>query len=97
MDGRIFGQAHRGPGPGRAANVKETLSIKRWPSARYQALIRRLLDETDFNLLLIGGPTDREAHEAMAPDTARILDGAGVLSLQQSYLALKKMPGDGDP
>ena len=76
--------------PGGAANVKETLSIKRWPSARYQALIRRLLDETDFNLLLIGGPTDRETHEAMAPDTARILDGAGVLSLQQSYLALKK-------
>lgn len=75
--------------PGGAMNVKEQRSISRWPLASYEALIGRLLAETGCMVVLIGGPGDRPFTAALRLDPSRVIDTAGKLNLQQSYLLLK--------
>jgi ADP-heptose:LPS heptosyltransferase len=75
--------------PGGAMNVKEQRSISRWPLASYEALIRRLLAETECMVVLIGGAGDRPFTDALRLDPFRVIDTAGILNLQQSYLLLK--------
>jgi len=70
-------------------NVKEQRSISRWPLASYEALIRGLLAETECMVVLIGGPGDRPFTAALRLDPSRVIDTAGKLNLQQSYLLLK--------
>ena len=43
---------------GGGSNPGMDLTAKRWPLARYQELARRLIQELDAQLLLIGGPGD---------------------------------------
>ena len=55
----------------------------------YAALAQRILNETPFNILLIGGPNDIKFTSKLLIDPARCFDIAGKASIQQVYLALR--------
>ncbi|MEW6264253.1 MAG: glycosyltransferase family 9 protein [Thermodesulfobacteriota bacterium] len=75
--------------PGGAANIKESRTISRWPLELYRELVRRVLDETEFGVLLVGGPGDRDFTRPLVLND-RVLDLAGGLTPVQTYLALKE-------
>ncbi len=75
--------------PGGAANVKEEMNIKRWPLEYYLSLIKRIIQETNYKILLIGGKNDIKFTQKLQIDNQRILDLAGKTNIQQTYLALK--------
>lgn len=63
---------------------------KRWPIQRWLSLARRILNETDANLVLLGAKSDRreasEAMDAMGEDGAgRIVNLTGETSIRDMY------------
>lgn len=75
--------------PGGAVNVKENRDLARWPLKKYRGLVEKILAETDLTVVLIGGPDDRPLTESLCLDKDRVIDTAGRLTVQQSYLVLK--------
>lgn len=65
--------------PGGGSNPGMQLTSKRWPLERYTALARKLVQELDVQVLLVGGPDD-------APLTQEIL--AGVDGAQDAVVDL---------
>lgn len=50
--------------PGGGSNPGMELTAKRWPLSHYQALARKLIQELDAQVLLIGGPNDVALNQA---------------------------------
>ena len=75
--------------PGGAANAKEEMDIRRWPIEYYLLLVRRILKETNYQILLIGGKDDIKFSQELQIDKHRILNLTGRTNIQQTYLALK--------
>lgn len=72
--------------PGGGINPGMALLSKRWPAARYAALMDRLVAEFGADLVLLGGPGDEAVvaevlARAQAPTRARTLDLGGRLAL----------------
>ena len=83
------GRAMIAVAPGGAQNVKESRDLARWPLERYRSLVEKILAKTDLNVVLIGGPDDRRLTESLCLDENRVIDTAGRLTVQQSFLVLK--------
>ncbi len=69
---------------------------KRWPIQRWRDLVRRILDETDANLVLIGTGGDRKASSEMVsalgePARRRLLDLTGNTSIADLYALLRRI------
>jgi lipopolysaccharide heptosyltransferase II len=75
--------------PGGAQNIKESRDLSRWPLDRYRTLVEKILAQTNLTVVLIGGPDDRKWTESLCLDENRVMDTAGRLTVQQSYLVLK--------
>ncbi len=76
--------------PGGAANAKEEMDIRRWPIENYLSIAKKILHETNFNIVLIGGKNDTKLTEYIQQlDNKRILNLAGKTNIQQTYIALK--------
>ncbi len=76
--------------PGGAANAKEEMDIKRWPIEYYLLLVEKILRETNYRILLIGGKNDIRFTKKLLVNDQRILDLAGKTNIQQTYLVLKQ-------
>ena len=75
--------------PGGAANVKEEMDIRRWPLENYFHLVEKIIENTIYKVLLIGGKNDILLTQKLEIDKNRILNLAGKTNIQQTYLALK--------
>jgi len=69
-------------------------ATKRWPPSRYGELAARIFDETPADVVLLGGPGDRELLDVVAGAVdprhrARVHNLAGELGLRESYQALR--------
>lgn len=62
---------------------------KHWPISSWQQLLKRILDKTDFNVVLVGGPQDKTLTQSilsaipMAEQQKRVLDVAGQTTLRE--------------
>ncbi len=59
-----------GPGGG--------LAVKLWPRERFAALVRRLAEWEDVDIVIVGGPMERGLAEELAAGGARALSGLGL-------------------
>ncbi|HLG63390.1 MAG TPA: lipopolysaccharide heptosyltransferase II [Ktedonosporobacter sp.] len=79
--------------PGGGSNPGMELTAKRWPLARYRELVRKLVDELDAQVLLIGGPEDVALNQSLLAGLAlpngRVIDLAGKTSIGQLAAQLK--------
>jgi ADP-heptose:LPS heptosyltransferase len=79
--------------PGGGGNPGMELTAKRWPLARYRELVRKLVDELDAQVLLIGGPEDVALNQSLLAGLAlpngRVIDLAGKTSIGQLAAQLK--------
>lgn len=67
---------------------------KRWPPSRFGELARLIVEETPSDLVLLGGPGDRELLDVIASAVdgrhkGRLHNLAGELGLRESYQALR--------
>ncbi|QBD82047.1 lipopolysaccharide heptosyltransferase II [Ktedonosporobacter rubrisoli] len=73
--------------PGGGSNPGMELTAKRWPLARYRALVDRLVKERQARVLLIGGPDDTALTQAILNELdvpeGTVIDLAGKLSIGQ--------------
>ena len=76
--------------PGGASNAKEEMDIRRWPIEYYLQLVKKIIEKTDYSILLIGGKNDVQFTRKLRIDKRRIIDLAGKTNIQQTYLALRK-------
>ena len=80
-----------GIAPGGAENPGQSLVAKRWPLENYKALVKQLVERKDTAVLLFGGSSDKEiCDELEGIDTKKIISVAGKITIQQSYLLMKK-------
>ncbi|NLY74489.1 MAG: glycosyltransferase family 9 protein [Firmicutes bacterium] len=63
---------------------------KRWPLLKFSALIKILLEETRYQVVLIGGKEDREDSEAIASVLPGVINAAGGFSLGETAALLKR-------
>ncbi len=77
--------------PGGASNIKMEMAIKRWPLECYKELVNLLLS-AGFSILLIGGASDCRFTKKISNNFIgkQVIDCAGILSIQCTYLALKR-------
>jgi heptosyltransferase-1 len=73
--------------PGGGVNPKTRMEAKRWPAANFVKLIKIL--EGDFNVVLVGGPSDAGLNADVAASTG-IRDLTGKTSLPALYVLLQK-------
>jgi lipopolysaccharide heptosyltransferase II len=72
--------------PGGGSNPGMELTAKRWPLERYRALVRRLVQELDVQVLLLGGKDDVALNEQLmngldlSEQSERVLNLAGKTS-----------------
>lgn len=69
-------------------------ATKRWPPSRFGELARRIVSETPADVVLLGGPGDRELLDVVAEGAGgrfrgRVHNLAGELGLRESYQALR--------
>jgi lipopolysaccharide heptosyltransferase II len=71
--------------PGGGSNPGMELTAKRWPLERYRVLARKLVDELDAQVLLIGGPGDEALNaqllEGLDVPATRVINLAGRTSI----------------
>jgi len=79
--------------PGGGSNPGMELTAKRWPLERYRELVRKLVDELDAQVLLIGGPEDVALNQALLVGldlaAGSVIDLAGKTSIGQLAAQLK--------
>lgn len=62
---------------------------KRWPVERFRAVIERVIHETDFEILVLGGPSDEFCSDLIRDlPTDRIINTQGKLSIAESAAAI---------
>lgn len=81
--------------PGGATNPGMTQLGKRWPLARFQALIALILARTKMDIVLIGGPTDRSLGATIikklrSDDRARVLNATATATVHQSAALISR-------
>ena len=64
-------------------------ATKRWPADRWQALAAALI-ERGSDVVLVGGPGDREVADAVAAATAGAASAAGRTSLQETGAIIRR-------
>jgi len=65
---------------------------KQWGTERYRALAELILEKTEYKVMCFGGLEERSlCDEICSPDTARLLNAAGVFNLKQSAAALERI------
>jgi lipopolysaccharide heptosyltransferase II len=72
--------------PGGGVNPKTRMEAKRWPAAYYVELVNVL--KTDFEITLVGGPSDVELNAGVAAATG-VPDATSKTSLPALYVLLK--------
>ncbi|HLD88868.1 MAG TPA: lipopolysaccharide heptosyltransferase II [Candidatus Nanoarchaeia archaeon] len=80
--------------PGGAKNPGQTLQAKRWAADKYAELAKKILSETNFNIILFGGVSDIEINKKIGKKIAKIsgrtFDFAGKLNLKETAALMKK-------
>ncbi len=69
--------------PGGAANVKETMSSRRWPSGHFAELAARL-GQRGLGVVVVGGPGDVPLGQQIAASGARVFDLCGRTSVAEA-------------
>lgn len=79
--------------PGGGSNPGMELTAKRWPLERYRELVRKLVDELDAQVLLIGGPEDVALNQSLLSGldvpAGSVINLAGKTSIGQLAAQLK--------
>ncbi len=74
--------------PGGGSNPGMELTAKRWPLERYRALVQKLVQELDVQVLLIGGPDDVKLNQTLVDGldlpAEAVINLAGKTSFGQS-------------
>jgi len=89
--------------PGIAFYVHAKDERKRWPIDRFITVARKIIEDYDKNIVLIGGPADRDASEAVARElpSDRVIVVAGLLSVRGTFALLSRcnlfVGNDGSP
>jgi ADP-heptose:LPS heptosyltransferase len=89
--------------PGIAFYVHAKDKRKRWPLDRFITVARKILDDYDQNIVLIGGSEDRDISEAVARELPadRVIVVAGLLSVRGTLALLSRcnlfVGNDGSP
>jgi lipopolysaccharide heptosyltransferase II len=60
--------------PGGGDNVKNTMPSRRWPEENFKTLVRKTIEETSFRIILVGGPSDREAVSTIKDSNPECVD-----------------------
>lgn len=97
LTGNLFSKKVIAVAPGGRSGMKAEDDLRRWRG--YTELIRKIISETECNILVIGSRSDKELLDTNGFDEARVKNLCGKIPVAGSYAALKRcamlVAGDG--